>query len=288
MVPKKNEYTKKRKVYNFMMELKNRPGIVRLAESMRMEMFHFAAGVYPVRPWTATMRPVNRLFLVKTNPDGVENWIEDCNGRCVLESGCAYLIPAFHSTRWILTEHLQFISIHFRLEGNSGVDLFSASKRIFPLRDSGLFREAETAWREPDEYASAAGLKSLCYRLCSGLFRLFSAEERDAVTRYGNFLQVVEFVEKNGNAKTGVAELAELTGMRPDVFSRKFSSETGITPKNFLNRVLIRKAGELLLRRKTARETAFLLGFNNEYYFSRFFKKMTGLSPGNYRKMHEE
>ena len=62
-----------------------------------------------------------------------------------------------------------------------------------------------------------------------------------------------------------------------------------MTPKNFLlNRMLIRKAGELFLRRKTARETAFLFGFNTEYYFSRFFKKMTALSPGNYRKMHEE
>lgn len=257
---------------------------MRLAESMRMEMFHFASGTYPIHPWRMAMRPVNRLFLVTENFDGAENYIEDRNGSCVLEAGCAYLIPAFHMTRWILTERLRFISIHFRLESISGVDLFSASKKIFPIRDARLFREAEQAWREPNEYASAARLKSLCYRVCAGLFGSFSEEEFDVVTRFGGFQKIVAFVEEHGNAKTGVAELADLAGMRTDVFSRKFTSETGISPKSFLNRALIRKACGLLLHRATARETAALLEFNNEYYFSRFFRKMTGFTPGEYRK----
>ena len=58
-----------------------------------------------------------------------------------------------------------------------------------------------------------------------------------------------------------------------------------MTPKNFLSGVLIKQACRLLLQKRcTIKEVADQLGFNNEFYFSRFFKKFMHVSPGQYRE----
>ena len=44
------------------------------------------------------------------------------------------------------------------------------------------------------------------------------------------------------------------------------------------------RACDLLLREDArVREVAFELGFSNEYYFSRFFKKQTGIPPRDFK-----
>ena len=59
----------------------------------------------------------------------------------------------------------------------------------------------------------------------------------------------------------------------------------GMTPKQFLTRTLLNRACALLLRgNRLAREVALELGFTNEFYFSRFFRKQTGMTPQEFRK----
>lgn len=267
-----------------MTDVQSRPSVFHLANRMRIELFHFASGTYSDASHLYNARPINRLFLVTENSIADASLLEDCNGIMPLEMGHAYLVPAFHSSRWILTENLHFISIHFKAECISGLDLFSTSKRIYPAGDATLIAAAKSIWTQSNEYVAAAQLNSLCFQVCSELFQRFSIFEFDVVTRFENFRSVVEYVEQKGSAETTVAELAELMKMRTDLFSRKFTHETGLTPKLFLNRSLTRKAGELLERGKSNREAATKLRFNNEFYFSRFFKKMTGVTPGDYRK----
>ena len=65
---------------------------------------------------------------------------------------------------------------------------------------------------------------------------------------------------------------------------RIFKAEFGQTPHEFLLDQKARAAAELLRNSNgTLKEIAFLLGFRDEYYFSRFFKKRKGISPIAYR-----
>lgn len=62
--------------------------------------------------------------------------------------------------------------------------------------------------------------------------------------------------------------------------------ETGKTASDFINNICILEAKVLISQTQAdISELAYDLGFEDTSYFSRFFKKYTGLSPTNYRKM---
>lgn len=59
-----------------------------------------------------------------------------------------------------------------------------------------------------------------------------------------------------------------------------FKVDMNCTLKGYINANLIQKSKEnLLLKDLSIKEIAFQLGFTDEFYFSRFFKKQTGLPP---------
>lgn len=82
-----------------------------------------------------------------------------------------------------------------------------------------------------------------------------------------------------------VSALAEQIGYSTAQFINKFKHYYGKTPKAFLSEVRIKKAKELLLTtHKTSKEIANLCGFSDEFYFLRFFKKKTSLTPKQFKK----
>lgn len=68
-------------------------------------------------------------------------------------------------------------------------------------------------------------------------------------------------------------------------FSRCFHDIIGVSFSDYYSQIRISHAKELLLNTdKTVQEIAFLTGYNNEKYFSRIFKKLTNVSPSEFRK----
>ena len=68
-------------------------------------------------------------------------------------------------------------------------------------------------------------------------------------------------------------------------FIRNFKLYTGSTPLNYILNIRISNAQSLLENTKyNITEIASITGYDNPLYFSRLFKKQTGLSPSEYRK----
>lgn len=68
-------------------------------------------------------------------------------------------------------------------------------------------------------------------------------------------------------------------------FIRKFRSATGTTPLEYINNLRIENAKSLLENSTyNISEIASLVGYSDSLYFSRYFKKRTGMSPLKYRK----
>ena len=79
-------------------------------------------------------------------------------------------------------------------------------------------------------------------------------------------------------------QVATQVNLSPSHFSAVFSQECGTTFKEYLTEIRIRKAKELL--RTTAHrsyEISYQIGYNDPHYFSHVFRKMTGLSPREFR-----
>ena len=84
--------------------------------------------------------------------------------------------------------------------------------------------------------------------------------------------------------KLNMEEIAGECGLSYVQFYRRFQACTGVTPSKFLGTLRVQKAkGMLLDNTLSVKSIAFACGFENEYYFSNFFKKNTGLSPTAFR-----
>lgn len=96
-------------------------------------------------------------------------------------------------------------------------------------------------------------------------------------------LPAVEYIKTHYKDAIDCHALAEMCFLSTAQFYRVFESENGISPLKFRDEILIKKACLLLREEQTSvTETAFLLGFTDASYFSRFFKKNTGISPSEY------
>ena len=74
-------------------------------------------------------------------------------------------------------------------------------------------------------------------------------------------------------------------GMSESWFIRRFKERTGMTPQRYLTEIRLNQAKELLSSSSlNIGEIAELSGYENALYFSRIFRKYTGLSPSGYRK----
>lgn len=85
-----------------------------------------------------------------------------------------------------------------------------------------------------------------------------------------------------------IKELASMANLSDDQLRRRFLERTGLLPKNYLEQLKMRKAAELLRDgRLRQQEVAHLLGYRDNFHFSRRFKNAIGVSPSRYRREFE-
>ena len=95
----------------------------------------------------------------------------------------------------------------------------------------------------------------------------------------------VEYIHSKYTGDTiSIAKLAHMCGVSETYFRKIFSGAKGCSPVDYINDLKLSRAKELLISGMyTVSEVAEQSGFHDESYFSRFFKKQTGVSPSEYR-----
>lgn len=89
-----------------------------------------------------------------------------------------------------------------------------------------------------------------------------------------------------GEKLTGT-DLERQFGMNFDYLNRLFKKQNGMPVFTYLNKIRIDRAVELLTSGHTKSfEIAQAVGYSDEYYFSKVFKKQLGISPKNYLKLY--
>jgi AraC family transcriptional regulator, transcriptional activator of pobA len=92
-------------------------------------------------------------------------------------------------------------------------------------------------------------------------------------------------IEANFKTKHAPADYAELLYISPKALAKITKSHFNKTLSSLINeRIIIEAKRELYLTDKTIKEIAWELGYEDEYYFSRFFKVHADVSPQLYRE----
>ena len=99
--------------------------------------------------------------------------------------------------------------------------------------------------------------------------------------------QVISYAQRHLDLPLSVPQMAEMAGYHPSHFTKLFRKRFGVSPAQFLMQKKISAAMDLLtVTAKPIAEIAALLGFSNQFYFCNVFKKQTGMTPSEYRRIY--
>lgn len=129
-----------------------------------------------------------------------------------------------------------------------------------------------------DEFSQAI---SLCL-LRELLYRTGRCAERKEENKIS--FQTMEYIHGHFREKIDVDILAQIENMSSTTFREAFRKQTGLSPNEYIISQRISSACLLLTQTNmSVNSIAADVGYSDQYYFSRLFKKKTSLSPLKYR-----
>lgn len=208
-------------------------------------------------------------------------------------AGEAHNGQAAHETGW--QYRMLYLGNHWlqgALAGSSG----KAQKKTpsTPYFRSGVLKDPELAAELLDLHYSLepgrAGALERESRLLKVLHRLVArhSHPRPPEGRTASCPRAVslarDFLAANLTSNPSLSELGKVAGLSRFHLLRVFSREVGLTPHAFQVQLRLHKARALIRQGKPLAQAALASGFSDQSHFSRHFKRVYGLTPGQYQK----
>lgn len=122
-------------------------------------------------------------------------------------------------------------------------------------------------------------LELLCRRHAVG--RTAVAGRESGVVR-----AVRDYLHEHYPKNVSLHELSGIAGLSTFRLIRVFKDAVGLPPHKYLAQVRIERARELLRLRVPISHVTFLTGFSDQSHFTRHFKRVTGVTPGEYARCY--
>lgn len=156
------------------------------------------------------------------------------------------------------------------------------------LRWLGDFEQLLGVKRTASEYSHFISIEQL-RGICGQYRRTFLLPSGNAIPQNlsPSIRAALDFVQNHYKESIGLSEAAREAGLNPAYFSYLFKQELGTGFAAYLLNLRMECAKTLLKNcNDKIKEVASQSGFGDYHYFSKTFKKMTGLSPADYRKKY--
>ncbi len=126
-------------------------------------------------------------------------------------------------------------------------------------------------------------IKSLFYQF---IFEFYQQKKMSQRMQTNNLAeQTMLIINRFYNEPLTLDMIGQKLGYHSKYLARKFKQETGHSPIDYLIQVRLNKARELLTHtEETINAIAAAIGYDDTFYFTRLFKKQTGLTPSEFRK----
>jgi AraC-like DNA-binding protein len=155
----------------------------------------------------------------------------------------------------------------------------------FPVRDAKRLIPILSRMHEHMALGEDVSEVFLSGCLCELIGECESERKRTSEHTDEDVERVCTYMKLHFKEHVGVDEYARIAGLSKYHFIRRFSAYTKKTPIEYVTDVRMQRARELLSGDElSVRECAEILGYSDQFYFCRVFKKHVGLSPAQFRR----
>jgi AraC-like DNA-binding protein len=259
--------------------------------------------------------PYYRLYYINEG----EGLLSNASQQICLEPGYIYLIPSFTLCNLYCKEYLSQYFIQFFEDSPDGISLFHHNRSLMKLPATeldivhfqrmlainpgrGINRsDNPKVYEKSDYYREYQALNNRqsmgAYLETQGIIlqllsRFVDSENFDQAGSEEipqKVLSAMSYIQINLHQPITVAQLASRASQHPDYFSRQFLRYTGERPLAYIHTKRIERAQFLIITTRMAySEIASEIGFDSLPHFSRVFKKITRLTPGEYRRQYQQ
>ncbi len=183
--------------------------------------------------------------------------------------------------------------------------VFTGSEAKGLLEQSGLGAGSVIPMARPGEsqYLAEAILKKgmekteYSQQLCCGYLRVLLLEQAADIVNSGSsvsgsletFRECRKYIDDHFSSISSPSQVADVCGINVRYISRLFKRFGDVTPHEYIMRLKLNKAASILLTSSLPiSKVTQIVGFEDQFHFSRNFKKFHGLSPRQYRDAHME
>ena len=184
-------------------------------------------------------------------------------------------------------------ALGFNQEGD--ISIFnSLSKAPYVCVDGERYRKLRALFQEVSEeynrgmHRNLSVLRSFVHILLVNLLRIHATNQPKDILDQPNTMvrKFRQLVCENFVMIRSVQEYADLIGISTTHLRDTVKEVTGYSPGQIIRQEIIYEAKRMLANTiATTAEIGYALNFEDTSYFSRFFKRETGLSPTDYRKV---
>lgn len=133
-----------------------------------------------------------------------------------------------------------------------------------------------------DDHASMKEGFRYLKQISHAIFRYKQLDERNRAAQVID--RICRYIEDHLDEDISLVRLAEIHYFNPSYLSRFFKQERGINLSEYIDQCRVRRAKELLRDGDLKiRDVAASVGYEAAHSFTRFFKKVTGMTPQEYR-----
>jgi AraC family transcriptional regulator len=257
----------------------------------------------PAAPSAEVDRPPlthHTLVLFSRPPDELELRYEGVKRHRPPPAGAVSVVPAGSPSRWRWrgTKGSMHVYLEPGLVGRVAAEVFDrdpARLAIPPLDNLDLPPLRATMAVVAAELASGGAggplaAESLANVLAVHLLRHLAAPRRlqrgrDGALPRGRLRAVVEYIEEHLHGCPSLAQLAAVVGLNPYHFARQFKAATGLPPHQYVILRRVERAKHLLQAGAdlSLAEVALRAGFSDQSKLSHHFKRVVGVTPGQFR-----
>ena len=194
-------------------------------------------------------------------------------------------------TRYVVYFHEEYLQDFIGLVGQARFDAILTSGCIQLPGDQAqlvgeLLRKMEQEQKRADPFARAA-MKTSLQEILLCLLRSGTSRGQAVSANAAKIQEVTHYICQHYGTDISLADAAKLAFMEKTYFSKCFKSLTGFGFSEYLTRIRIQAAQQLLQRSDDSiSEVAGKCGFSCSNYFGDVFRRCTGCSPTEYRSRY--